>query len=90
MVKVTEKAKITVEKLKDLYQKLSRDIEWILLRFSLYYNGKRFEGPRLREGNQIYLLRRNVKITRLSDKLNYKKLSPFKIVRNIKNVSFEL
>ena len=60
------------------------------LRSLLYYNSKRLEGPRLREGDQIYLLRRNVKTTRLSDKLNHKKLNPFKIVRNIKNVSFEL
>jgi hypothetical protein len=79
-----------VEKLKDLYQELTRDIEWMSLRSSMYYNSKRLEGPRLREGDQVYLLRRNIKITRLSDKLDHKKLGPFKIVRNIKNVSFEL
>jgi hypothetical protein len=90
MVKVAERAKVTVKKLKDLHQKLTRDIEWISLRSSIYYNSKRLEGPRLREGNQIYLLRRNVKTTRPSDKLNHKKLSSFKIVRNIKGVNFEL
>jgi hypothetical protein len=90
MVKVAEKAKVTVKKLKDLHQELTRDIEWMLLRSSLYYNNKRLGGPRLRERNQVYLLRRNIKTTRLSDKLDYKKLGPFKIVRNIKNVSFEL
>ena len=51
MVKVAEKAKITVEKLKDLHQELTRDIEWMSLRFSLYYNGKRLGGPCLREGD---------------------------------------
>src|SRR5450755_4112498 len=60
------------------------------LRFLLYYNSKKLEGPRLRERDQIYLLRRNIKITRPSDKLNHKKLNPFKIVRNIRDVSFEL
>src|SRR5450755_3920041 len=90
MVKVAEKAKVTVEKLKDLYQELTRDIEWISLRFSLYYNSKRLEGPRLREGDQVYLLRRNVKTVRPSDKLDHKKLGPFKIIRNIKDISFEL
>jgi hypothetical protein len=60
------------------------------LRSSLYYNNKRLGGPRLREGDQIYLLRRNIKTTRSSDKLDHRKLGPFKIVRNIKNVSFEL
>ena len=38
----------------------------------------------------MYLLRRNIKITRLSDKLDHKKLSPFKIIRNIRDISFEL
>jgi hypothetical protein len=56
----------------------------------MYYNSKRLERPRLKERDQIYLLRRNIKITRPSDKLDYKKFDPFKIVRNIKNVSFEL
>jgi hypothetical protein len=60
------------------------------LRSSVYYNSKRLEGPRLKEGDQIYLLRRNIKTTRLSDKLDHKKFGPFKIVRNIKNISFEL
>src|SRR5450755_3322308 len=90
IVKVAEKAKVTVKKLKNLHQELTRDIKWISLQSSLYYNSKRLEGPRLREGDQVYLLRRNIKTTRLSDKLDHKKLGPFKIIRNIKGVSFEL
>jgi hypothetical protein len=90
MVKVAEKVKITVEKLKNLHRELTRDIEWMSLRFLLYYNSKRLEGPRLKERDQVYLLRRNVKTIRPSDKLDHRKLGPFKIIRNIKNVSFEL
>jgi hypothetical protein len=90
MVKVAEQVKVTVEKLKGLHQELTRDIEWMSLRSSLYYNSKRLGGSRLKEGDQVYLLRRNVKTTRPSDKLDYKKLDPFKIVRNIRNISFEL
>src|SRR5450755_1833329 len=90
MVKVAEKVKITVEKLKDLHQELTRDIKWMSLRSSLYYNNKKLGGPRLRKGDQIYLLRRNVRTTRPNDKLDHKKLGPFKIVRNIRDISFEL
>jgi hypothetical protein len=79
-----------VEKLKDLHQELTRDIEWMSLRSSVYYNSKKLGKPRLREENQVYLLRRNIRTTRPNNKLDYKKLGPFKIVRNIKNVSFEL
>jgi hypothetical protein len=57
---------------------------------TLYANRSRLEGSRLREKNLVYLLRRNVKIIRLNDKLNSKKIGPFKIKRNIRNISFEL
>ena len=56
----------------------------------IYYNKKRLEGPRLREGDKIYLLRRNIKIIRPTDKLDYKKFRLFIIKRNIKDTSFKL
>jgi hypothetical protein len=56
---------------------------------TLYVNKSRLEGPRLREKDLIYLLRRNIKIIRLSDKLNLKKIGLFKIKRNIRDISFK-
>jgi hypothetical protein len=56
----------------------------------MYYNKLKLEGPRFREENLVYLLRRNIKITRPSNKLDYKKFSPFKVKRNIKDISYEL
>jgi hypothetical protein len=57
---------------------------------TLYVNKLRLESPRLREGDIIYLLRRNIKIIRSSNKLDSKKIGPFKIKRNIRDISFEL
>jgi hypothetical protein len=57
---------------------------------TLYANKFRLEGPRLRGGDLIYLLRRNVKTIRPSDKLDSKKIGPFKVKRNIRDISFEL
>jgi hypothetical protein len=56
---------------------------------TLYANKSRLERPRLRERDLVYLLRRNIKITRPSNKLNLKKIGPFKIKRNIRDISFE-
>ena len=56
----------------------------------MYYNNSKLEGPRFREGDLVYLLRRNIKTTRFSDKLDYKKFGPFKVKRNIKDISYEL
>jgi hypothetical protein len=55
----------------------------------LYVNKSRLEGPCLREGDLVYLLRRNIKITRLNDKLDLKKIGPFKVKRNIRDINFE-
>jgi hypothetical protein len=57
---------------------------------TLYANRSRLKGPRLRGENLVYLLRRNVKIIRPNDKLDLKKIGPFRIKRNIRNISFEL
>jgi hypothetical protein len=56
----------------------------------MYYNKSKLEGSRFREGDLVYLLRRNVKIIRPSDKLDHKKFGLFKIKRNIKDISYEL
>ena len=56
----------------------------------MYYNKSKLEGPRFREGDLVYLLRRNIKTIRFSDKLDYKKFGSFKVKRNIKNINYEL
>jgi hypothetical protein len=56
----------------------------------MYYNKSKLEKPRFREGDLVYLLRRNIKIIRPNNKLDYKKFGPFKIKRNIKDISYEL
>jgi hypothetical protein len=38
----------------------------------------------------VYLFRKNVKTKRLSDKLDYKKLGPFKIKRKIGPINYKL
>jgi hypothetical protein len=57
---------------------------------TLYANKSRLEKPYLQKEDLVYLLRRNIKITRPSDKLDLKKVNPFKVKRNIRDISFEL
>ena len=44
----------------------------------------------LKKGDKVYLLQKNIETTRSSNKLNHVKIGPFKIIRNIKGVSFKL
>jgi hypothetical protein len=65
-------------------------MEFLVQRINIYYNRKRFEESRFREGDKVYLVRRNIRIIRLSDKLDYRKFGPFKIIRYIKGTNFKL
>jgi hypothetical protein len=79
-----------MDKIRELYQELSKDIKWISQRTAMYYNKLKLEGSRFREGDLVYLLRRNIKTTRSSNKLDHKKFGPFRVKRNIKHISYEL
>jgi hypothetical protein len=46
-----------------------------------YVNRKRIKGLTLKEGDKVYLLRYNIKLNKLTKKLDVVKLRPFKILR---------
>ena len=85
-----EQVNITAKKIQQIYKKLKKDIKFLLHRLVFYYNQHRFRESMLKKKNNIYLLQKNIEIIRLSSKLNYIKIRSFKIIRNIKRVSFEL
>jgi hypothetical protein len=55
-----------------------------------YTNKKRIIGPLLKKGNKVYLLRKNIKTKRPSNKLDFKKLGPFEIIEKIGSINFKL
>src|SRR3954453_2202561 len=57
--KLAQRTTAQADRLKNLHQELSRDVEFLTQRAATYYNSKRLESPRLREGDKVYLLRRN-------------------------------
>jgi hypothetical protein len=56
----------------------------------VYYNKSKLKGSRFKEGDLVYLLRRNIKTIRPSNKFDYKKFGLFKVKRNIKNINYKL
>ena len=56
----------------------------------MYYNRKRSIGLSLKEGDKVYLLRKNIATKQLSDKLDHKKLRPFKIIEIKSLVNYRL
>jgi hypothetical protein len=53
-------------------------------------NRKRLGGPTFKEGDKVYLLRRNIKSDKPTKKLDAVKLGPFKILRQKGLVNYEL
>ena len=64
-----------------MYKELLADILFIAQRLAIYYNSKRSVGVTLKEGDKVYLLRKNIVTKRLSYKLDYKKLGLFRIIK---------
>ena len=87
---IAERAHVTTTHLKELYGKLRTDLIFITERMVKYANKKRSEGPDLKEGGMVYLIRKNVKTKHPSDKLNHTKLGPFKIKKKLGPVTFKL
>jgi hypothetical protein len=55
-----------------------------------YYNTLRIKGLSVKEGDKVYLFRKYIKTKRPSDKLDYKKLGPFKIRKVVSSSNYEL
>ena len=87
---LTEQIKVTANKMHKLHKELQTDIEFLSHCSVIYYNQHHVGAPTLKRGDKVYLLQKNIKTTRSSNKLNHVKIRPFKIVRNIKRISFKL
>ena len=87
---MAQKTVIKILNLTQLHEKLNKKIEFLNHRSFYHYNKYKLESPNLRERNHVYLLRKNLKTKRSSNKLDYKKFGPFFIKRYIKNTSYKL
>ena len=87
---IAQKASVAVEQLTALHDQLSKELAFIAEKSAKFANRKRSEGPDLKKGDPVYLLRRNIKTKRPSDKLDHTKLGPFKIEEKLGPVTFKL
>ena len=85
-----ESARILASGMKQLHLQLARDIDFFNLRMKTYYDDSHKEGPKLKEGEKVYLLRRNIKTKRPSEKLDNRRLGPFTIEEKTGPVNYKL
>ena len=87
---LAESSRLLATRLKQLHLQLTRDIEFLNIRIKNYYDQSRQEAPDFRKGEKVYLLRRNIRTTRPSAKLDYLKLGLFKIEAKIGPLNYRL
>ncbi|KAK1245455.1 hypothetical protein MKX08_005084 [Trichoderma sp. CBMAI-0020] len=92
-----DNARILAEDMIQLQEELKVQLEFFRQRTKEYADRTRIEGPTLQEGDMVYLLRHsrnkklpNIRTNRPSDKLDFRKLGPFKILKKIGEVNYEL
>mgnify|MGYP002717984364 FL=1 len=73
-----------------MHAQLSRDIEFMNLRSKIYYDHRHGKEPDLKRGEKVFLLRRNIKTKRPSQKLDHHKLGPFVIEEKKGPVNYKL
>jgi hypothetical protein len=73
-----------------LYTMLKDELEFIRTRIKQHYDKHRLEGPYLERGNKVYLILRNLRTSRLSKKLDFKKIRLFRIDERISNNNYRL
>ncbi len=87
---LSDAARVKVDRLKQLQEYLSTDIQFLAARSATYHNKKRETAPALKEGDKVYLLRKNIATTRPSNKLDHTKMGPFRIDKVKGPVNYQL
>lgn len=86
----TQRANMLIAQLKNLHKQLVTNLRFLTMRSKIYYDKRRFEEIDFKMREKAFLLRKNLRITRESNKLNHVKIESFRVFKNIKETSFEL
>ncbi len=89
-VQLTQKVTLQIEQLQLLQKELQKNIQFLSKRMTLYANKRRDRKSTLKEKDKVYLLRRNIKTKRSSNKLNHTKLESYRIQKIKESINYKL
>ncbi len=87
---IAQKAMIQIKQIHLLHKELQKNIQFLSKHMILYANKKRDRESTLKKRNKAYLLRRNIKTKRSSNKLNHTKLESFEILKEKRLINYKL
>lgn len=89
MTHVPSLEKLT-EKIHKVQEELQAEMAFAQASHKEFSDKHRLPSPRYKVGEKVWLLRKNIKTKRPSDKLDYKRIGPYKVLRAIGNKAYEL
>jgi hypothetical protein len=78
------------DRLSFIRSELAAELRHAQLTAKAKYDANRAEPPSFEPGDLVMLLRRNLKTTRPTEKLNFRKLGPFKILKKLSSNAYKL
>ena len=78
------------EELRKLHESLAQEMSHAQLRQKEYADRQRKPDPNIQIGEKVWLLPRNIRTTRPSRKLDYKKLGPYKVLAKVGKNAYKL
>ena len=78
------------ENLASLNEYLRNEMTWAQAVYSEQSNKHRIPAPKFEVGNEVWLLQKNLKMTRPSSKLDFKCLGKFRITKKVSSHSYKL
>ena len=79
-----------VQQVQVIKELMTRNIDFMIEKATYHANKHWFEDSNLKKRNKVYVLRKNIATSRSSKKLNQIKIESFEIVKNIRNINYEL
>ncbi|RFU29059.1 hypothetical protein B7463_g7277, partial [Scytalidium lignicola] len=75
----SESAEIRAKQMEEMQERIGNSLQYTKERMKKYHDRGRLMEPAYKKGDKVYLLRRNIKTTRPSDKLDWVKMGPYEI-----------
>jgi hypothetical protein len=85
-----ETAETLAEKIQTIQSNLKDKLQQAQERYKKYYDRKIMDVPDFRVGDKVWLIRKNIKTTRPTSKLDYKRLGPYTITAEINPRAYRL
>ena len=79
-----------LEVIRSTQEQLKSQLHQAQQNYKMYADRNRERSPSFKTGDKVWLIRKNIKTKRPSDKLDYKRLGPFEIISQVNPVTYRL